>query len=123
MAQQFNDYALKDFVQANEATGEFQVRKCTSEEGRTFFAIAFKQPNKEFTDKNGQKRPAYFNVAFSKSVTEKYGIDQKTPEEIKELVMAHASEWRAAYGTKADGSRCTLPSMFLPGEVVGGTLF
>lgn len=123
MTQQFNDYPLGDFVRANGATGEFQVRKCVSEEGKTFFAIAFKQPDKEFIDKNGQKRPSYFNVGFSKGTTEKYGIDSKTPEEIKELVMDHALEWRAVHGTKADGSRCTLPSMFLPGEVVTGVLF
>lgn len=124
MTQQVSveSFALKDYLTANGANGNFNVYRNTEEAtGRTFFTLGFVQPGQTVKNSRGQDVQKHLGLGFSKNMEKQFGISKMTPEQVRDFALAHASEWRVTEGVKENGEKCAIPSMFL--QAVSGSMF
>lgn len=103
-------FPLKEFLLKNGANGHFDVYVNTEETtGKTFFTLGFTQPGKTVKNKRGQDVQKHFSLRFSKDTEKCFGINEMTPEQVRDFSVEHASEWRV---TMKPTSR--FPILFLP---------
>ena len=89
------DFPLKEFLMKNGANGNFNVYRNTEQTtGRTFFALGFIQPGQTIKNSRGQDVQKHFILGFSKGIEKYFGINEMTPEQVRDFSLEHASEWR-----------------------------
>ena len=88
-------FPLKEFLMKNGANGNFNVYRNTEQTtGRTFFALGFIQPGQTIKNSRGQDVQKHFILGFSKGTEKYFGINEMTPEQVRDFSLEHASEWR-----------------------------
>ena len=103
-------FPLKEFLMKNGANGNFDVYHNTEQTtGRTFFTLGFVQPGQTIKNSRGQDVQKHFILGFSKGTEKYFGINEMTPEQVRDFSVEHASEWRV---TMEPTSR--FPVLFLP---------